>query len=209
MHTALPRELRDLIYAHLFAPVMDHHVIEARDYKGQVRTSNNPLVSTSFFDLRARMPEEVGRRRDVWKYTEYTGPIVAKEIAEHWYRCNTFSIYAEDGLFQRFLTTDVWERGVNPAEAVRHLRVVVPASLDHRNHSEVMDTMDALPGVTNTQAEFVLVLLAICNEGDVWQLRDRFGFVGPTVERLKGMGYAKVLVQSGGGTWKCRSCLWT
>jgi hypothetical protein len=198
LHTSLPPELRDLVYEQLFAPIVDHHVIEARDHEGKVRVSNNPLVSMSFFDPRSRIPEVPTQRRDVWKYAEYTGDVVAKEISEHWYRRSTFSIYAEDDLFHRFLTTDVWERGVVPADIVRHLRIIVPSTVDYRNHSEVMDTMDALPGVTNTQAEIVILLLANCDEGNAWHLRDTFWFVGRAVERLRRLGYGKVRVHNGG-----------
>jgi hypothetical protein len=189
IHTTLPPELRDLVYEQLFAPIVDHHVIEARDEEGKVRLSNNPLVSMSFFDPRSRIPEEPSQRRDVWKYAEYTGAIVAKEISEHWYRTSTFSIYTEDDLFQKFLTTDVWERGIVPANIVRHLRVIVPSTLDYRNRSEVMDTLDALPGVMNTQAEIVLVLLTYCTVSNAWQLRDMFRLVGCAVKRLRGLGY--------------------
>jgi hypothetical protein len=198
LHTTLPPELRDLVYEQLFAPIVDHHVIEARDEKGKVRVSNNPLVSMSFFDPRSRILQEPSQRRDVWKYAEYTGDVVAKEISEHWYRRSTFSIYAEDDLFSRFLTTDVWERGLVPADIVRHLRIIIPRTIDFHNYREVRDTMEALPGVKNTQAEIVLVLLTNCDERNAWQLRNTFSFVGSAVERLRGLGYGKVAVQSGG-----------
>ncbi|CAN9402584.1 unnamed protein product [Alternaria alternata] len=71
------------------------------------------------------MPEDPGMRNDVWKFVEYTGEVVGKEIAEHWYRTGRFNFDAEDCLLQKFLTKDVWHRGIVPADVVHHLRIAL------------------------------------------------------------------------------------
>lgn len=131
IRAALPRELCDMIYDQLVTPGTEHHVMETRDEDGNLRTSTNPLVRMSFFDPQPRIPENPASRRDCWRYSEYTGNDFGKEIAECWYRTSKFVLYAEDDLFERFLTTDVWEREVVPADAVRHIRVVMPRVSDY------------------------------------------------------------------------------
>lgn len=103
------------------------------DEHGNVRISNNPLVSTSFFDPRSRIPEDLKVRREVWKFIVYTGDVVGREIAERWYRTAVFVVYAEDDLLDRLLGEDVWERGVRPGDVVRHIRLIIPANVLERD----------------------------------------------------------------------------
>ncbi|KAF2823826.1 hypothetical protein CC86DRAFT_372027 [Ophiobolus disseminans] len=127
VHAVLPSELSDMVYDQLISSgTTEHHVMETRDEDGNLRVSTNALIRMSFFDPQARIPQDPAARRDCWRYTEYTGDVVGKAIAERWYRTSKFVIYAEDDLFEKFLTTDVWERDVVPVDAVRHLRIVVP-----------------------------------------------------------------------------------
>jgi hypothetical protein len=126
IYTSFPYEIRALIYDHLIPPGILHNVLEALDENGNVRVSSNPLVSTSFFDPRSRIPDDPAVRREIFKYTEYTGTVVGREIAERWYETAVFVVYAEDDPFSRLLATDVWSRGVSPHECIRDVRLVMP-----------------------------------------------------------------------------------
>jgi hypothetical protein len=132
--------------------------MEARDEHGNVRVSQNPLVSTSFFDPRSRMPDNPGSRRDVWKFSEYTGDIVGKEIAERWYRTATFVIYAEDTLFTQFLTTDVWAKGAIPAEVVRSVVLKIPWDFPWQEslRAQVIESLEMLCCLANKKAHIVI-----------------------------------------------------
>jgi hypothetical protein len=168
--------------------------MEARDENGNLRTSNNPLVSMSFFDPRSRIPAEPRVRRDIWRYSEYTGSVVGKEIAERWYRTSTFIVYAEDDLFDKFLTTDVWERGVVPADVVRHLRLILGSRILHDDSGEhqVMRNITDLPRITNLHAHIsieVSIGIRYYNYG-VSTLKD----LAPVVNHLLEAGYRNVRV---------------
>jgi hypothetical protein len=99
-------------------------VLEPRCKKDEAETSDNShVVGASYFDPQSHMPADLGSRQQVWKYAGYTGKQVAEEIAEHWYRNSLFILDVENELLAKFLTTDVWEQDIVPAECIRHLRL--------------------------------------------------------------------------------------
>jgi hypothetical protein len=188
IHRALPQEIRDLVYDQLVRPGLLHHVMEARDEHGNVRVSQNPMVSMSFFDPRSRMPENPGSRRDVWKFSEYTGDVVGKEIAERWYRTATFVIYAEDTLFYRFLTTDVWGKGAIPADVVRSVQLIIPNDFGWKEveRVQVAESLDLLSCLSNKKAHIVI-------EHQPYFVSNR-NEIGRAVCHLRDSGYKKVQV---------------
>jgi hypothetical protein len=183
-----------MIYDHLIPPGVLHNVLEARDERGNVILSNNPLVSTSFFHPRSRIPNDTAVRRECWKYTEYSGPIVGVEIAERWYQTAHFVIYAEDKLFVRLLEEDVWGRGVIPAQCIRHIRLVIPNYILHPPHkrqdrklrAQVLQNFELLRRLRNKKAVIEIIFPYI----DVHILRQ----VHTILHELKEQGYGGVKI---------------
>ncbi|CAN9360947.1 unnamed protein product [Alternaria alternata] len=106
-----------MVYDQIVTPHKQHYVLKAHEtFNDETGKLEHP-----FFDAEISMPEDPGMRSDVWKFVEYTGEAVGKEIAEHWYRTGRFNFDPEDCLLKRFLTTDVWHRGIVPADVVHWL----------------------------------------------------------------------------------------
>ncbi|KAH7087831.1 hypothetical protein FB567DRAFT_355219 [Paraphoma chrysanthemicola] len=195
IHAILPPEVRDIIYDHLIKPIFNYHVLEARDEDGNIRTSNNPLVSMSFFDPRSRIPEDPRARRDIWRFVEYTGENVGKEIAEHWYRASKFMVYAEDNLFDKFLSTDVWERNIIPADVVRNLCLIIGTLQYIGNRSmypQVMRNIENLPRISNIKAHITIDVgpgMQYYNDG-ISTLED----IGPIPSQMMELGYRNLRV---------------
>ncbi|KAF2026672.1 hypothetical protein EK21DRAFT_115622 [Setomelanomma holmii] len=178
-------------------PGMLHHVIEARDERGNIRTSNNPLVSMSFFDPRSRIPEQPSVRRDVWRYSEYTGDIVGKEVAERWYSTGIFVLYAEDDLFDKLLTADVWEKGVVPADVIRNVRFVRGVHLIRGKHFEhqPFKSIRDVSKVSNRDARLTIDCqysrkYGKYSEDIVFMLHH----IGPTIYQLRKAGHRNICV---------------
>ncbi|KAH7390467.1 hypothetical protein BKA66DRAFT_36178 [Pyrenochaeta sp. MPI-SDFR-AT-0127] len=195
-HAALPRELRDLVYDQLIVPGKRHHVFEARDGSGQPRISSNPLVSVSFFDPRSRIPEQPSVRRDVWKYREYTGEIVAKEIAERWYHTGLFILDVEDFLLPKFLSTDVWEHKAKPSAAIRHLRLNIHYNTIESSQSidDLLESFEDLSKIENKSTEIIFHLSCSYVSLGVKPLMNMLNLIRPTVYRLRAGGYKKVKI---------------
>ncbi|KAH7074866.1 hypothetical protein BKA63DRAFT_553760 [Paraphoma chrysanthemicola] len=194
IHAAFPPEVREIIYDHLIKPLMNYHVIEARDEDGNIRTSNNPLVSMSFFDPRSRIPQDPRVRRDIWRYVEYTGENVGKEIAERWYRASTFIVYAEDNLFDKFLSTDVWERNIIPAAVVRNFRLIIGTQyIENRStYQQVMRNIENLPRISNTKAHITIEVST-----GMRYYNDRistFEDIGPIGYQMMELGYRNLCI---------------
>ena len=145
------------------------------------------------------MPSPAGTRRDTWQYTEYTGEIVGREIAERWYHTGVFVLNAADKLVEKFLDTSVWGRGVVPADAVRRLRIdVVPEyKADDEETARVMASLAHLKRLSskNTEVVFNVTWRAYRSNGNrsLFEIiRDLEGVVrGLRIER----GFGKVLVR--------------
>lgn len=190
-----------MIYDQLIPPGLRHHVFEALDEHGQPRISSNPLVHVSFFDPRSRMPAQVSVRRDVWRYREYVGDVVAKEIAERWYHTGLFILDAEDLMVGKFLGTDVWEREVDPAGAVRHVRIQIKCYCfdDGWDGGEMVEGMlksfEELSRITNKKTEIVFFL---SKSEALWRTRRILELLAPSVYRLRREGFRGVKVLRGG-----------
>lgn len=184
------------MYDQLITPGKRHHVFEARDELGQPRVSSNPLVSVSFFDPRSRIPEQPSVRQEVWKYREYTGSIVAKEIAERWYHTGLFILDAEDHLLPKFLSTDVWEHNAVPGEYVRHLQLnIQPDTLDFgRIVNGILENFEHLSTIANKSTEILFNLSWKSRHGDLRSLVAMLKLIGPTIRRLRAEGYKKVKI---------------
>jgi len=202
IHASLPAEIRDLIYDKLITVGLEHHVMEARGEDGALRVSNNPLVQTSFFDPRFRMPVEPAVRRDCWRYSEYTGTLVGKEIAERWYRTGIFNAYAEDDLLEKFLFHDVWERGVLPAVAVRHIHLHLPNIVLAPDffESQICHNVGLLTRLLNKKANIIIKTWMLTQDGrqsfpgNMRQVVETLRILGPIIYRLRGLGYSNVRV---------------
>lgn len=139
------------------------------------------------------MPVDPGMRRDVWRFSAYTGDVIAKEIAEAWYRNSRFMVYVGDGLVDRWLSEDVWERGIIPANVVRNVVVHVSEAacedinvkMIHKRHS-AREELGMLKRLGNKRVELVIelelmrlgALRAVAET--VYELRER-GFVNVKV----------------------------
>ena len=193
-----------MIYDQLIPPGIRHHVFEALDEKGQPRVSSNPLVSVSFFDPRSRIPEQRSVRRDIWRYREYVGDVVDKEIAERWYHTGLFILDAEDLMVDKFLSTDVWERDNSPADAVRHIRIDIKDRYfdDKEKYDQILKSFEHLSRITNKKTEILFYLS--WSYGEYRYMRRSFRplvvilqMIGPTVYRLCQEGYTRVKVHQG------------
>lgn len=133
------------------------------------------------------MPVNPGMRRDVWRFREYTGDVIGKEIAEAWYHYSQFVIYLGDDMMDRWLRTDVWDRGIVPAEMVRHVQLHIPQAVSddvnlksiYRKHT-AREELDMLSRLGNKSVSLVIELenrkgVLVCADL-VYGLRSR-GFV--------------------------------
>ncbi|KAH7386697.1 hypothetical protein DE146DRAFT_179344 [Phaeosphaeria sp. MPI-PUGE-AT-0046c] len=144
-------EIREIVYEHLLAACTTQYVLESHAHRNYCHSC------TSYFFSRSRMPIDPGSRCNVWRFSEYTGDVIGREIAVAWYRNARFMVYLGDGLVNDWLSKDVWDRGIVPAELVRDVRIHVPeASCDDLNSDK--------RGNKNTAGEELSMLTRLGNK---------------------------------------------
>lgn len=115
-------EIRGIVYEHLLSNCATQYVIES--FAPSVHHYGHSCLS--YFFPKSRLPADPGTRTDVWRFIDYTGDIIGKEIAEAWYQTSRFIIYLGDGLVDQWLSEDVWGRGMVPADLIRNVYVHIP-----------------------------------------------------------------------------------
>lgn len=205
---ALPREVRDMVYDHLITPRKRRYVVERRGISTGLRSGYSVahyFGTASFFDAPPPLPHDPAMRRDVWRYTEYTGEAVAKEISEHWYRTGNFIFdVPHDCLLGKFLTQDVWQRGNVPADIVRYIQVNLTNDRMYGVESPgLVADLEHLLLLTNKATMIVFQLDGSTEETRYTQppqypvLQTWLEAVAPCIYRLRAGGFSRIKVYQG------------
>lgn len=186
------------MYDKLITPGTLHHVFEPRLQKADARVSksSNQEMNLSFFFCRSTMPADPKHRHAIWRFNEYVGNIVAKEIAERWYHTGVFVIDHGDRLLRKLLSHDVWECGNVPAAAIRHIRISVGEGdfseyIYNRWGSGLNEEIEELLAISHKNAEIGFnVGHHIC----AWTLSKLIWRMRYIITRLRSEGFTNVKI---------------
>ncbi|KAH6866638.1 hypothetical protein BKA58DRAFT_388352, partial [Alternaria rosae] len=203
---ALPREVRDMVYDHLITSRRQHYVVERRDISTGIRSGlyiTHDRGGRSFFDAQPPLPEDPAMCRDVWRYAEYTGEAVAKEISERWYCTGGFIIYTpQDCLLGKLLTQDVWQRGNVPADIVRYIRIHLSWDQIWGGASRVVADLENLFTLPNKDMKIIFQIDDHVEGLDPgpsqWPvLQSLLKAFAPCIHRLRAEGFTRIKVYQG------------
>lgn len=114
----LPREIRDMVYTHLFTNAQEQ--IDSSYFASIL----DPVKGYYTFDPSRWKATHYPQH--FWDVT-YVGDIFLHELAETYYRTTTFIFTDKDGLLSRFLNTDQLGLGFLPKSHVRNVEVKLNA----------------------------------------------------------------------------------
>jgi len=197
-----------MVYNYLITPRRQHYVVERREIDTGIRSSRffyHDHGGRSFFDAQTPLPEDPTMRRDVWRYAEYTGEAVAKEIAEHWYRTGGFIMYTPgDCLLGMLLTQDVWKRGIVPAHIIRYIRIHLSWDQIWGGALRVVADLENLFRLTNKDMKIIFqiddhaAVEGYYPEPPQWPvLQSLLKAFAPFIYRLRAGGFCRVKVYQG------------
>jgi len=197
-----------MVYDHLIPPRRQHYVVDCREVDTGIRSSRyfrHDRGGRSFFDAQPPLPEDPTMRRDTWRYAEYTGEAVAKEIAEHWYRTGSFIMYTPGAcLLGTFLTQDVWKRGVVPANIIRYICIHLSWDQIWGGFARVVADLENLFMVTNKDVKIIFQIDNHAGEEGYYPERPQWPVLksllkafAPFIYRLRAAGFSTVKVYQG------------
>ncbi|KAG9195338.1 hypothetical protein G6011_00459 [Alternaria panax] len=204
MHSTLPRELRDIIYAYLTTLELDLSVkpgpCPRKDLCGRVKQPKSleglarPPRYTAYFAVQPRSKNDGLCSERYWR-DDVVSAEVASELVESWYRNSTFymkyTILDEaefDECFKKLLNEDRFGTGLNPRELITKFKGQI--WLDDKfpgTDADVLRCVDSLSlfrKVTKLQ-----VLVGIAHWDRVGEFRRFLRLIRPTILRLRTSGY--------------------
>jgi hypothetical protein len=114
LHTSLPLELREMVYAYALGGVFEHYTVHP--------TSPDWMCSVEFPCFRKHTCEKGACGLHFWN-AKYMGTDVRREMIESWYRTSVFEFATPMPDLPCFLLSDTWNIGQHAYSLITHVRL--------------------------------------------------------------------------------------
>jgi hypothetical protein len=198
----LPRELRDMIYAHLSTR---HAEQIEREY---FRTTLDPLTRLYSYDFERWKTQHFPEH--FWDLSYVPAPFY-RELVENYYRTSTFLFPSDSGVMKRFLGTDELRIGVLPKELVSNVEIRINAvSHDRSSYQNYIfgspqppgNIKEALDGVWELKAGARVLVRYVTQtdakgKGEEEEREERDGQCGVVMKKLFGAEQVQKMREGG------------